>query len=69
MRSGIGRPILIDATELEYAAHLRITGHTIAEIVAKTGITRSSLYRHLPPWPVEPITADELSATGRDDTQ
>ncbi|MBA3430861.1 MAG: helix-turn-helix domain-containing protein, partial [Actinobacteria bacterium] len=65
----VGRPILVDATKLKYAAHLRDTGHTIAEIVAKTAITRSSLYRHLPPRPVEPITADELSAAGRDDAQ
>jgi len=65
----IGRPILVDAAKLEYAAHLRDTGHTIAEIVAKTGITRSSLYRHLPPRAVEPITADDLSAAGPGDEQ
>lgn len=45
----IGRPVLVDSTKLAYAAHLRDSGHTVAEIVAKTGITRSSLYRHLPP--------------------
>jgi DNA invertase Pin-like site-specific DNA recombinase len=44
----IGRPVLVDAAKLEYAAHLRDSGDTIAEIVAKTGIARSSLYRHLP---------------------
>jgi DNA-binding phage protein len=35
----------------------RAAGDTIAEIVAKTGITRSSLYRHLPARPADPITA------------
>jgi len=65
----IGRPIVVEASKLEYAAHLRDTGHTIAEIVAKTGITRSSLYRHLPPRAVEPITADELRSADRDHEQ
>ncbi|MGH2731614.1 MAG: helix-turn-helix domain-containing protein [Actinomycetota bacterium] len=37
---------------------LRGQGHTIADIVAKTGITRSSLYRHLPPREPESVTAD-----------
>jgi len=32
-------------------------GHTIAEIVSKTGIARTSLYRHLPPRPPQPLTA------------
>lgn len=36
--------------------HLRDAGQTLAEIVAKTGITRSSLYRHLPPRPTEQLT-------------
>ena len=53
----IGRPILVDTDKLAYAAHLRDGGHTIAEIVAKTGITRSSLYRHLPPRPAPAVTA------------
>jgi DNA invertase Pin-like site-specific DNA recombinase len=53
----VGRPSVVDPDKLAYAAHLRDTGHTIAEIVAKTGITRSSLYRHLPPRPAEPVTA------------
>ena len=34
----IGRPILVDPAKLDYAAHLRDSGQTIAEIVAKTGI-------------------------------
>lgn len=53
----IGRPVLVDADKLAYAAHLRETGHTIADIVAKTGIPRTSLYRHLPPRAVEHRTA------------
>lgn len=40
-------------------SHLCDTGHTIAEIVTKSGITRTSLYRHLPPRPTEPITAGQ----------
>jgi DNA invertase Pin-like site-specific DNA recombinase len=57
----VGRPVLVDASKLAYAAHLRESGHTIAEIVAKTGIPRTSLYRHLPPRPVEQVTADPAS--------
>src|SRR5512135_3746847 len=53
----VGRPTVVDADRLAYAAHLRDSGHTIAEIVVKTGITRSSLYRHLPPRPPDPISA------------
>ena len=53
----IGRPVLVDPDKLAYAAHLRDGGHTIAEIVAKSGITRSSLYRHLPPRPAPTVTA------------
>jgi DNA invertase Pin-like site-specific DNA recombinase len=53
----IGRPVLVDPAKLNYAAHLRDSGDTIAEIVAKTGIARSSLYRHLPPRPAPTVTA------------
>jgi DNA invertase Pin-like site-specific DNA recombinase len=53
----VGRPSVVDADRLAYATHLRDAGHTIAEIVAKTGITRTTLYRHLPPRPAEPLTA------------
>jgi len=53
----IGRPVLVDAAKLEYAAHLRDSGDTIAQIVAKTGIARSSLYRHLPSRPAASLTA------------
>jgi DNA invertase Pin-like site-specific DNA recombinase len=53
----VGRPVLIDTVKIEWAAHLRDRGHTIAEIVEKTGIARSSLYRHLPPRPAPALTA------------
>ncbi len=53
----VGRPITIDAAQLDYAAHLRDAGHTIADIITKTGIPRSSLYRHLPPRTPVPVTA------------
>ena len=53
----VGRPVLVDAAKLDYAAHLRDSGNTIAEIVAKTGIPRSSLYRHLPPRAAAALTA------------
>ncbi len=53
----VGRPSVVDADRLAYATHLRDDGHTIAEIVAKTGIPRTTLYRHLPPRPAVPLTA------------
>lgn len=61
----VGRPSVVDPDKLAYAKHLRDTGHSIAEIVAKTGIARTSLYRHLPPRPPEPVTAGPPAPTGR----
>ena len=58
----IGRPSVVDPDKLAYAAHLRASGHTMAEIVAKTGITRTTLYRHLPPRPSESVTAGPVTA-------
>ncbi|GEO95694.1 invertase [Kocuria turfanensis] len=58
----IGRPSVVDADKLACAAHLREAGHTMAEIVAKTGITRTTLYRHLPPRPAEAVTATPVTA-------
>jgi len=52
----IGRPTVVDPDKLAYAAHLRDAGHSICEIVAKTGIARTSLYRHLPPRPPVQLT-------------
>ena len=54
----VGRPSVVDPDKLAYAEHLRESGHTIADIVTKTGITRTSLYRHLPPRPAESVTAE-----------
>ena len=53
-----GRPTVVDPDKLAYAAHLRDTDHTIAQIVEKTGITRTTLYRHLPKAPAEAHLAD-----------
>jgi DNA invertase Pin-like site-specific DNA recombinase len=47
----VGRPVLVSSAQIEWAAHLRENGHTIAEIVEKTRIPRTSLYRHLLPTP------------------
>ena len=54
----VGRPVLVTDDKIAWAVHLRAHGATIAEIVKKTGIARTSLYRHLPPRPPEPLTAD-----------
>jgi len=53
----VGRPSVVSPHQLQYAEHLRQAGDTISQIVTKTGITRSSLYRHLPPRPPAPVTA------------
>jgi len=53
----VGRPSLLDPAAL--AVQLRDRGHTMAQIVATTGMTRSSLYRYLPPRPPAPLTATE----------
>jgi DNA invertase Pin-like site-specific DNA recombinase len=56
-----GRPSVIDPAKLAYAEHLRDQeGLSISEIVKATGITRTSLYRHLPPRPPESPTAEGL---------
>jgi len=72
----IGRPVLVEADKLAHAAHLRDTGHTVAEIVAKSGIARTSLYRHLPPRPAPLLTVaappaplDDLPADGPRQTE
>jgi DNA invertase Pin-like site-specific DNA recombinase len=59
-----GRPVTVDPNKLAWAAHLREAGHTIAEIVDKTGIPRTSLYRHLPPRPPTPVTAADGAEVG-----
>ena len=53
-----GRPITVDAAELERALWMRDHGGcSMAAIVKKTKIPRSSLYRHLPPRPEVALTA------------
>jgi len=53
----VGRPSLLEPAVLAYAVHLRDAGHSMAQIVAKTGMTRSSLYRYLPPRRPVAVTA------------
>jgi len=60
----VGRPRLLDPAVLAYAVHLRDAGHTMAQIVAKTGMTRSSLYRYLPRRPPPLPTAAEPTQEG-----
>lgn len=40
---------MIDADKLEHAALLRDKGSSMKEITAKTGLKRTTMYRHLPP--------------------
>ncbi|MCZ4589979.1 recombinase family protein [Rhodococcus opacus] len=62
-----GRPSVVTDAQLAYATQLRDGGATIAEITAKTGLTRSTLYRHLPPRPEARLTADTTApASGKD---
>lgn len=50
---------MIDPAKLAYTAHLRDQeDQSISEIVKATGMTRSSLYRYLPPRPPETLTAE-----------
>ena len=54
----VGRPVAVDQGKLDYARRLRDEdGLTLTEIVERTGLTRSTLYRHLPPRPVNTHTA------------
>ncbi len=50
----VGRPVTVDPTKLDYAAHLRAAGHTVAEIVTKTGIPRPASTGTCRPGPPEP---------------
>ena len=54
----VGRPVLVDPGSWSGRRICASSGHTIAEIVEKTGIPRTSLYRHLPPRPAPAVTAD-----------
>ena len=53
----VGRPSVVTESQLVHATQLRADGRTIAEITAATGLTRSTLYRHLPAREPEPVTA------------
>jgi DNA invertase Pin-like site-specific DNA recombinase len=46
-----GRPSVVEPAKLEHAVMLRDKGAPIREITEKTGLTRTTLYRHLPPRP------------------
>lgn len=61
----VGRPVTVDPAKLEWAAHLREAGHTINEIVTKTGIARTSLCRHLPPCRPDPSPPAAARRAGR----
>lgn len=58
----VGRPSVVSASQLAHATQLREQGTTIAEITAQTGMTRSTLYRHLPARPSESVTAAPTAA-------
>ncbi len=60
----VGRPSVVNPNQLDYARRLRDEGATIGEIVEKSGIARTSLYRHLPPRPALAVTAAGVSADG-----
>jgi len=55
----VGRPVQVTAKQLTHARLLRDAGASMAEISADTGLTRSTLYRHLPP---RTAAADEPAA-------
>lgn len=57
----VGRPSVVTESQLVHAVQLSRAGHTIAEITAATGLTRSTLYRHLPAREPEPLTAAPIT--------
>ncbi len=62
-----GRPSVVNESQIAHAAQLRDAGATVAEITAKTGLTRSTLYRHLPSRPSEPVTVAPAPAAPEED--
>ena len=60
----VGRPSQLDPAVLAYAEHLRDAGHSMVQIVAETGMTRSSLYRYLPLRRPPLLTAAEPTQEG-----
>jgi DNA invertase Pin-like site-specific DNA recombinase len=61
-----GRPTVVNPTKLEHAVLLRDKGAPIAEICTKTGMSRSTLYRHLPPHEPTDVTARTKRGSGSD---
>lgn len=59
----VGRPSVVDPDKLRFAEHLRNEGLSMREIVEKTGIARTTLYRYLPPRPKDTHTADSQMLT------
>ena len=54
----VERAVTVDAGKLDDGRRLRDDdGLTVAEIIERTGLTRSTLYRHLPPLPAQTLTA------------
>jgi len=53
----VGRPSVVNPNQLDYAGRLSDEGEAIAQILTKTGITRTTPYRHLPPRPPGSLTA------------
>ncbi|GAB2643615.1 recombinase family protein [Prescottella soli] len=64
-----GRPSVVTESQIAHAVQLRDAGATAAEIVTKTGLTRSTVYRHLPPRPPEPVTVAAPAPTAEAVTQ
>ena len=64
----VGRPVQVTAKQLTHARLLRDAGASMAEITADTGLTRSTLYRHLPPRTAaaDENAAEATTATGGD---
>ncbi|MCD4850764.1 recombinase family protein [Paenarthrobacter nitroguajacolicus] len=60
-----GRPSVVDPAKLEHAVMLRDKGASMREITEKTGLKRSTLYRHLPPRSPAPDSPDMNGILGR----
>ncbi len=58
----VGQPVTVEPAKLDYAAHLRAIGRTRRRDRHQDRHPRTSLYRHLPPRPPDPVTAGELPA-------
>lgn len=62
----VGRPRVVDPKKLAYATHLRdVDGASMAEIVERTGLSRATLYRHMPPRPEAAPTVAGIAPESR----